>query len=102
MKIIKALIIAVALATVPSVDAATCIVDSGAFSGEPEVWASAPDAADSGSPASSFDGRTASAGLSDPQSDGFLSCDTRLYSFLSAVLDLFNSTEPKGFRLILF
>ena len=102
MKIMKALLLAVAFTAASTACAATCIVDAGVFSGEPAVWASAPDSSASGSPASSFDGRMAAAGPSNPQSDGFMSCDTRLYSFLSVVLEIFNSTEPKGLMLLVF
>ena len=98
----KALLLAVAFTAASTACAATCIVDAGAFSGEPAVWASAPDSSASGSPASSFDGRMAAAGLSDPASQGMQSCDTRLYSILSAVLEVFKSTEPRGLHIIVF
>ncbi len=103
MKVImKVILPTVALASAACAQAASCIVDGGAYSGEPAVRASAPDSSASGSPTSSFDGRMAAAGLSNPQSDGFMSCDTRLYSFLSVVLEIFNSTEPKGLMLLVF
>ena len=102
MKTMKALLFAVAFAAASTACAATCIVDAGAFSGEPAGWASAPDSAASGSPASSFDGRMAATGLSDPESQGLQSCDTRFYSILSAVLEIFNSTEPRGVYIFVF
>ena len=102
MKNMKALLLAVAFTAASTACAATCIVDAGVFSGEPAVWASAPDSSASGSPASSFDGRMAAAGLSDPASQGMQSYDTRLYSILSAVLEVFKSTEPRGLHIIVF
>ena len=104
MKNMKALLLAVAFTAASTACAATCIVDAGVFSGEPAVWASAHRAflRWRSSPASSFDGRMAAAGLSDPASQGMQSYDTRLYSILSAVLEVFKSTEPRGLHIIVF
>ena len=101
MKVImKVILPAVALASAACAQAASCIVDGGAYSGEPASWAAPASASGSGSLSGPFEARCAASCVSDPEVDGFVVCDTRLFSFLGAVLDMFSSTEPRGLCII--
>ena len=95
MKIKMSLVVAAALSVGTAV-AGSCIVDPGAYSGEPATWKSDATASDDRALTSVFEGRVAAADVSQPIAD----CERRWFSLSSAILDIFKSTDPRGLLLL--